>query len=471
MSFGSTLKTILTINGIKMYNLANALGYDKSYISKWINGAKLPPSKEIDTLIDSIVSFITVESTERSKQQTALHFGFSTKEKATPDNAQFSKKLTEILRENYWKDRYGAGHDTPTILTAAPLTSPQRTRKQQRRGGPAIECFLATQPINSAGEFQSVRDDLAALDPDNTRLKITALIDSQKFSEHVDLYWKHICSLLSIGSNADVDLYEINSCDNIQIPDRLLIAKDCFVEQTIRLPFSNKTVSVKSDVPSVIDLYYDDARKFIRQHQSMMESSVTNNNLYYYKYSDNTPKRYLLSSMFPMYMSVSLYDELLGKYGEPSHKDERARNSYLKEFATSKSVVIFESALLRYMSTGKISAFDAYEGETLTRQERRQHLQELIYELEDGTRFDLKVLSDKNPILNYSDISGSFFMNETSAYYSDIRKKKDGVRYFVSADSRRNLSTLLEHINDLPAEYLLTGKGVIDYIFDGMRNI
>ena len=55
MSFGSVLKSLLTVNDIKMYNLANALGYDKSYISKWVNGAKLPPSKDIDKLTERII--------------------------------------------------------------------------------------------------------------------------------------------------------------------------------------------------------------------------------------------------------------------------------------------------------------------------------------------------------------------------------------------------------------------------------
>ena len=62
-------------------------------------------------------------------------------------------------------------------------------------------------------------------------------------------------------------------------------------------------------------------------------------------------------------------------------------------------------------------------------------------------------------------------MNENSAYCSDIRKKKDGVRYFVSPDSRKNLGIFLDHIHALSDEYLMTGKGVIDYIYDGMKNM
>ncbi len=463
MSFGSVLKTILAFNDIKMYNLANALGYDKSYISKWVSGAKLPPSKDLDRLTDSIARFVAAESDEGRRRMTARHFGFARKDGSAPDSAAFTAKLAELLREEYWRGRYAA-EEIKAIVPQAPQMP------SSRRRSPAVECILATQPVTKSGEFQSVTDDLAALDPDNSRLKMTVLIDPERFDRHVDLYWRHICRLLSIGGNADVDLVEIGRSSGT-LPERLLIARDRFVEQSVQLPFSSRTVAVKTDVPSVVEMYWDDARKFIRQQQVMLESSNQNNNLYYYKYSSTTRKRYLLSSMFPMYMTESLFDELLDRYGEPMHKQEQARSRYLKEFTTDKSVVIFDSALLRYMSTGKISAFDAYEGETLTRSERRRHLQGLIDELEDGSRFDLKVLSDKNPILNYGDMSVSFFMNDTSAYCSDIRKKKDGVRYFVSADSRRNLGILLDHIHGLSGEYLMTGKPVIDYIFDGMKNM
>lgn len=470
MSFGTMLKAILTVNDIKMYNLANALGYDKSYISKWVNGAKLPPAKDIDKLTERIGQFVAQECDEERKKLTARRFGFAKRDGSIPDDGVFAAKLTELLREEYWKGKYSEPAEERDS-GKSPIEPRRVSVLSQRRRAPGVECILATQPVSRSGEFQSVMDDLAVLDPDNTRLKMTAMIDTRRFAENIDLYWKHICNLLSIGGNADVDLVEIGPQAGVQLPERLLIAKGSLVEQSVRLPFSNRTVSVKTDVPSVVDLYYDDARRFIRQQQYILESSNQNNNLYYFKYSSTTRKRYLLSSMFPMYMSEGLYDEILEKYGTQAHKEEQPRGYYLKEFATDKSVVIFETALLRYMSTGKISAFDAYEGETLTRQERRRHLQELIDELEDGSRFDLKILGDKNPILNYEDISVSLFMNENSAYCSDIRKKKDGVRYFVSPDSRKNLGIFLDHIHDLSEEHLMTGKRVVDYIYDGMKNM
>lgn len=465
MNFGSLLKAVLNLNDIKMYNLANALGYDKSYISKWVNGAKLPPSKEIDRLADSIAEFVTQECGDDRKNITAREFGFARKDGAAPEDVVFTAKLAAMFKEAYWKSKYATEKDDyEEVHTAGGET---RLRKRTQ----TLECILATQPVTKDGTFQSAMDDFRSLDLENSRIKLKAIIDQERFGENVDLYWKHICHLLSIGSNADVELIELGRRNRGELPDRLLIAKNAFVEQTVELPFSHKSVSLRISDPNVVEAYYDDARRFVQQQQYMLESSNTNDNLYYYKYAITDQKRYLLRSMFPCYMSEDLFDELLEKYGTRAQRDERARSRYLKEFTIKKSVVIFDSALLRYMTTGKISAFDAYEGETLTKHERRRHLQGLIDELEDGRRLELKILSDRNPIINYDETSMSFFMNADSAYCSDIRKKKDGVRYFVSNDSRRHLETFLDHIHSLSEEHLTGRQKTIDYIYNGMKNM
>lgn len=463
MQFGSLLKAVLSLNDIKMYNLANALGYDKSYVSKWINSAKLPPAKELDSLSERIAWFVVRECGADRKRMTAREFGFARADGEAPEDAVFAAELSALLREAYWQSKYAAerGSLVP-VSPAAPAGEPSPS---------ATECILFTQPITKSGLFQPVMDDLRGLDTENGRLKLLAVIDPARFADHVDLYWRHICQLLRLGSNGDVELLELTRRPDPELPDRFVIAKDAFVRQSVPLPFSRQPVTLRVTAPAAVEAYYDDARKFLQQQQFILESSNVNGNLYYYKYAATDMKRYFLSSMFPMYMSEPLFEEILEKYGSKTQSTSTARKRYLKEFTTKKSVVIYDTALLRYMSTGKLSAFDAYEGETLTKSERKRHLQELINEMEDGVRLELKILSDKNPIINYDEVSVSFFMNDSSAYCSNIRRKKDGVRYFVSSESRRHLATWLDHIHALPGGYLMEGKPVIDYIYDGIKNM
>ena len=50
MTFGRTLQELTRLCGVKRCNLADALGYDPSYISRWINGIKHPSLRSNDAL-------------------------------------------------------------------------------------------------------------------------------------------------------------------------------------------------------------------------------------------------------------------------------------------------------------------------------------------------------------------------------------------------------------------------------------
>lgn len=453
MEFGALLRQLLEINNLKMYDLAAVLGYDKSYLSKWVNQTKLPSAKEIDRICDEVARFVTASCGEMQRRLTAQRLGLPRKNGVMPTAEAFSRQLADALRQAYWRSRARSGA-APDARTGA-------------RRADSFECILATQPITRAGVAQDALEDLRALVPEGARLKLQALLDLERFGENPDLYWRHICRLLSLGNNADVELIEAGG--RADWPDRLLIARERCVLQSLPLPFSDKAVSLRLDDPAVVEQYETEARRFLQRQQFVLESSNTNGNLYYYRYAGaDEKKRYLLSSMFPIYMDEALFGSLLGKYGGSKRSYPR---EYVKEFSAPKSVIIFDSALLRYMITGKLSALDAYEGETLTKAERRRHLQGLIDELEDGSRLELSILSDRNPLLNYSDSRVSFFMSDSSAYCLDIHRRRDGARYFVSSACRRRLGDFLDHLQTLGEPYLTTRKQTIDYLRNGIRNL
>jgi len=59
--FGEILRTLLNAAGIKRSQLANCLGYDISYVSRWINGQKLPSLKNDYRLFEKIAALISRE--------------------------------------------------------------------------------------------------------------------------------------------------------------------------------------------------------------------------------------------------------------------------------------------------------------------------------------------------------------------------------------------------------------------------
>lgn len=485
MNFGNLLRLILTINDIKMYNLAETLGYDKSYVSKWVNHTKLPPSKDISQLADQIAAFVLQESGADRKRITSQELGFCEKNGKVPNDEIFAARLSSLIREAYWQSKYAVEKDgsrmalnpSGAVLPFEEEPAGEAAPTTAEKPEAVMECILGTQPVSKSGRYRNVLDDFRGQDMERGRIKLTAMIDLVQFAEHIDYYWKHICQLLSIGSHVDVELMEFGRNVWTELPDQLLIVKNQCVFQSVQSPFSDKSVSIQTEDPAVVQLYCEDARQFLQCQQPILESSVINENLYYYKYaSTSKQKRYLLSSMFPIYMTEDFFYELQDKFGGEQqnmspYRSAYMKEAYLREFPSPKSVVIFDSALLRYMRTGKISTFDAQEGEAFNRKDRKRHLQSILNELEEGDRLELKILNDKNPLLNYEDVKVSFFMNDTSAYCTDIRRKEDGVRYFVSGDCRRHLQTFLDHIHALPEEYLTSGKKAMDYIYNGLKTL
>lgn len=74
MEFGQLLEVLLHVSNQKKSTLAKELGYDISYISKWINAKNLPTQKSISTICKMTSKFISKSLTEISIQELVNYF-------------------------------------------------------------------------------------------------------------------------------------------------------------------------------------------------------------------------------------------------------------------------------------------------------------------------------------------------------------------------------------------------------------
>ena len=74
MTFGQTLRQLLTISGVKSAALASRLGYDTSYISRWISDIKLPSLKNNSRLFSQIAEGILEESDSSAREELRQTF-------------------------------------------------------------------------------------------------------------------------------------------------------------------------------------------------------------------------------------------------------------------------------------------------------------------------------------------------------------------------------------------------------------
>ena len=109
MTFGRTLQELTRLCGVKRCNLADALGYDPSYISRWINGVKHPSLRSNDALPAQIAAYLTANAAPDVRARIAGQFDLRCD---AADDAGFSAALASLLADTIAADR-AAGPERP----------------------------------------------------------------------------------------------------------------------------------------------------------------------------------------------------------------------------------------------------------------------------------------------------------------------------------------------------------------------
>ena len=98
IAFGQLLEKLLYLSNQKKSVLAKKLGYDISYISKWIKGRNLPTQKNISNICEITSEFIVESLNPISKQELKRYFEIEVEIK---DDAGLIQYIDRILRESY----------------------------------------------------------------------------------------------------------------------------------------------------------------------------------------------------------------------------------------------------------------------------------------------------------------------------------------------------------------------------------
>ena len=97
MSFGTVLGELCSLCGIKRCNLADALGYDPSYISRWINNVKLPAADTHGELFCRMGEYVASAAAPSLRERAIARFSLH----CTAEESDFSAAVTELLYRAY----------------------------------------------------------------------------------------------------------------------------------------------------------------------------------------------------------------------------------------------------------------------------------------------------------------------------------------------------------------------------------
>lgn len=439
--FGDLLRQLLDLCDVKMYVLAQELGYDKSYLSKWINNTKLPSEKNIDETIARIAEVLVRLSSADTKYALANSYGVSVR--------RLEKKITLILKESYWETQ-----------------NSYFRREQEKRSDDGLRqivtgrsrCILRFLPGDSYGRW--IVGEIKNADRLGKPLHLDVLIDPQQYSAKPMDSFRELIWLPGVQLSGGVTLLEQSAPFKAAPPDRLLIEKGRRVYISLTDPFSGQIYyPLSTDEPTVVDSAYRSAKQYLTSckplagYDEYWEQEYSKSIIY-------KRKRYLLSDMHTIYMKPDLLGEVVELVDRTGRPDPRQTlyDGFMKEYEVEKDVIIFESAIAEYLNTGHLylSSSEA----TLSRPQVIRHLQGIIEAAEQRNTIRLRILRDRNPALPYSADNVSLFTTLSTVYCS----KNCHIQYIVSPECIDLLNNGLDLLHGLDSKYLLTPQESLNYL-------
>ncbi len=469
MTFGRTLQELTALCGVKRCNLAAALGYDPSYISRWINGVKLPSLRNNDALFARLAQYLTENAAAEVREKIAQEFELGCD---TSDDAAFAAALGAMLARIHAAERERAaghpvssGYENATVSRVKDIALfPESIFQALRRLSPPERLeMICTMPIhaqfkNNESFFKRVLDCL----PPNTELHVMQFMDMDDVSSKTDVSCRSFCYLMGLSRKIRYSFYE---CRSARAGYTYLI-RGSLLLQYIREPFSRELHLLESADKELIGRYCASADAYVRErvpiaHVPDLQRLLSKQ--YFVDYFMQPHCRCLLRHMQPFFFPEELREKLLA--GRADMRKEL--QMFLDGAEFFESIILYQLALVDYIYTGRLMVLNSVV--IVPPEDRLAHLRNMVARLKSSPK-QLCILSTQNAVCNYDDISVSVFTNQHTAFVLNSGEQHNPAAYTVDSGAMvRQLNVWFNHLLKLPAEQCLTGQAVIDYILRCIR--
>lgn len=469
MGFGEKLRIILELHDIKVYNLASYLGYDASYISKWMTGSKMPSSKHIRKINRDIGEFCAKEGTSAQKKETLAML------KSDIDYTNFDAYATAISK--YLSDSDEISEITPP-----------------RSGNPSF-------PSMSGKDYTSVQkrlDYLSIFKTQLSRISCTecicvmtlhvfmdvykALLDlsSERF-EHMTIHvitvsalshtstkelCKKILPFFGLYPKRELLFYSADpSSSNCPANDFLLV-KDAFMLCPVSSPFTRSEQCIAIADPAFVRENFRAAAAYL-EHDPPLWISAPDNSLIAkaesYRIDMETTHRYLCHILAPAANAESL-PSLLDGTSLSESDSEFVYKKYRQDACSVRELLVYESTLLDFLSTGHLQVSSSVKI-SLSKSDRLSYLEDLIAETTlKNNPMSLQIVKDQNPILSYTDFSMNLVLGRDAGFLWNCSNDSDGNIYLRTPEAIEIFNSIFRQLKEMPEQYLVPQEKSIAFI-------
>lgn len=475
MTFGQQLKQMLSVCGIRVTYFANALGYDSSYVSRWISDTSAPSLKNNSDLFAKIASVIISCCNDKEREQLAHEY--------CPQNPALLSETLELLLTNAYVGRSKSDADVSLMEKNAVYqgggsveVGHECFRKAfmasaEACGGGIIECICGT-PLSMNGNvtigfFATVLQKEAGRSP--FKIHVRQIIDMNDFENNIDTCCAAICTFVKYDPDVFYTFYEYdNPADAKQFKSYMLI-NNTMLHFVFHNPLTDANDYVVSFDAGINSREYKRLRTRMEFMTKLLKKcgkeDTEDVSQFLYNYAMDSGTRYFLDYMQPIYITRELLETLRLKFFPDETSDGFAfRYSTICE-NVQKEVIVYSSALLNYIYSGNIFLLGSRI--TLSVEERIEHLEQLKGDINSG-KCDLYILSDTNPLLNRDDTRVSFYLSCKSGFMTSSNEDERPIMLFRSTRTVALFNEFFSHFTALDQKYISHGERSLEFITRGI---
>ena len=461
MEFSALLQKLIRISNVKPQVLADRMGYDVSYISKWQSGAKLPSSRNAEELFGKMAHFFAV-NTEAAQQKEIKEVLGLEYDGAGLEKALEKCLLQSLLKQKEQKEEHrkvqerisydSLWQDQETVAGAVGGMIYELCSRAERDVDIIVTCPFQEYVTKENDFFKK----LEALEKRGITVRIHQFIDMEKFKKQTDAYCRCIAMYLNAIHSVRYDFYELPH-EHADIP--VLVIKNGLLVTEIQEPFTReKYTTVIRSLP-LVNAYYEAAYACLISRKPLVEEYSVHKmyqEKYIFDYMMQNEYRYLLRSMHIIHLPDDMLWELCRKYTGDQESALLQYNMNRNSFQAPVTAVVYKSTLMDYIFDGKINIFGK-EAE-VEREWRVRHITHLIEELEKNSSIRIFLLENNNPYIGYDDLQSTIYFCRDTVFAMAVQNGISGYYRFFSKKLIDQFNEFYRHIENAGDEYLLRGQ-------------
>ena len=460
ITFGNLIEKLLYISNQKKSSLAKFIGYDVSYINKWILSTYLPSSKRINEICKNISDFI-IQSLDESGLINLIDY-FEIPSDSSKE--YISQYIETILKEVYL--------DTINLNNKSVQNLPKSTHSEEYYNSfsmvkPNIIYNTFFNELNNMSDKEDSLEILISLNLMylNHKDKI-ALSDLKEFLYKISKKTKVKASfLIGLGGddkNNDVinTLLGINliatypslnfKIYNCKVNSNTVVfaIKDKFLSTNIFFEEGECLFTTSSKDRRLVEEFYSNLKYTLKNKGNLLcyrkDSSSMIEDQTYIQYIMNNDLRCLLGSINEFFMPPDLFMEIAQKLFGHNKKiiNELQKINLFLHNVTYKSklrVLIYESELRKYMSSGKLHFFNTPV--TLTFKERDRHIEYIEKILTESNDVEIRLV-DGDFVDDFKNKENPSLYLSRNLKFTKVHPDSGKNDYFIISDTEfKNMCT------------------------------